>query len=403
MAKVRARPDNGKLFIDFRYQNKRCRELTALDDTSVNRKRLEKLAKRIDAEIAAGVFDYSKLFPNSKRAQQFQQPQAVGNTGDHQEDVETPDSPQLKAFAQTWFAENDLRWKRSYRKKLHDIWEKKLHPQFGEKKVSDISKPEILQFRAQLAKVRRGKEEGLSPSRINQIMNLLEQLLEEAADRFDFNTPFKGIKPLRIPRTQIDPFSLEEVQQFLATVPASWRPYWLVRFFTGMRTSEIDGLKWKYVDFERREIIVMETRVEGEEDTPKTDGSQRAIQMSDIVLQALEDQKAHTAELSEYVFCTRYGYPLTYRNVNNRVWYPTLAKAGLKRRNPYQTRHTAATLWLAAGESPEWIARQMGHSNTKMLFTTYSRYVPNLTRQDGSAMDRLLKSRFNEQAWRAPE
>jgi integrase len=28
----------------------------------------------------------------------------------------------------------------------------------------------------------------------------------------------------------------------------------------------------------------------------------------------------------------------------------------------YQTRHTAATPWLAAGEAPEWIARQLGHA-----------------------------------------
>ena len=63
---------------------------------------------------------------------------------------------------------------------------------------------------------------------------------------------------------------------------------------------------------------------------------------------------------------------------------------GYNKRRPYQTRHTAATLWLAAGEAPEWIARQMGHSTTEMLFKVYSRYVPNLTRQDGSAMERLL-------------
>ena len=55
---------------------------------------------------------------------------------------------------------------------------------------------------------------------------------------------------------------------------------------------------------------------------------------------------------------------------------------------------TAATLWLASGEAPEWIARQLGHANTEMLFKVYSRYVPNLTRRDGSAIDRLLASRF---------
>ena len=59
-------------------------------------------------------------------------------------------------------------------------------------------------------------------------------------------------------------------------------------------------------------------------------------------------------------------------------------------------RHTAATLWLASGEAPEWIARQLGHTSTEMLFRVYSRYVPNLTRQDGSAMERLLASQMSQ-------
>ncbi|BBE11161.1 hypothetical protein HH1059_20760 [Halorhodospira halochloris] len=36
----------------------------------------------------------------------------------------------------------------------------------------------------------------------------------------------------------------------------------------------------------------------------------------------------------------------------------------------------------------------MGHSDTKMLFTVYSRYVPNLTRRDGSAIERLLSAQL---------
>lgn len=56
----------------------------------------------------------------------------------------------------------------------------------------------------------------------------------------------------------------------------------------------------------------------------------------------------------------------------------------------YRCRHTAATLWLAAGENPEWIAKQIGHTTTEMLFRVYSRFVPNMTRQDGSAFERML-------------
>lgn len=45
---------------------------------------------------------------------------------------------------------------------------------------------------------------------------------------------------------------------------------------------------------------------------------------------------------------------------------------------------------LAAGENPEWIARQLGHADVSMLVSTYSRFVPNLTRKDGSAFLGLL-------------
>jgi integrase len=34
----------------------------------------------------------------------------------------------------------------------------------------------------------------------------------------------------------------------------------------------------------------------------------------------------------------------------------------------------------------------MGHANTEMLFRVYSRYVPNLTRQDGSAANRMFSN-----------
>ena len=61
---------------------------------------------------------------------------------------------------------------------------------------------------------------------------------------------------------------------------------------------------------------------------------------------------------------------------------------------PHRSGQTAATLMLASGENPEWIARTLGHTNTDMLFRVYSRYVPNLTRQDGRAFAGLINSRL---------
>ena len=176
----------------------------------------------------------------------------------------------------------------------------------------------------------------------------------------------------------------------LERVRPDYRTYLTVRFFTGMRTAEINGLLWQYVDLARRQILIRETLVAGRREGTKTPESRREIQVSPVVDEALRAQEKVSRGRSEYVFCLRNGTPIQHQNFTNRVWYPLLRHLGLKKRRPYQTRHTAATLWLAAGENPEWIARQMGHTTTEMLFRVYSRYVPNLTRQDGSAMGRLL-------------
>ena len=257
--------------------------------------------------------------------------------------------------------------------------------------VSQITKADILGFRAELSKVNaRGKTTPLSARRINKIFGPLRQILCEAADRFDFRTPFHNIKQLKFRKTDIKPFTLEEVRQIINTVRPDFKHYYTVRFYTGMRTGEVDGLKWKYVDFERRLILVRETVVAGDEEYTKNDGSQRDIQMSQVVYDALKEQEKSTRQLSPFVFCNSLGTPLAHKNITNRVWYPLLRHLGLEKRRPYHCRHTAATLWLASGENPEWIARQMGHTNTEMLFRVYSRFVPNLTRQDGSAFERLL-------------
>ena len=128
----------------------------------------------------------------------------------------------------------------------------------------------------------------------------------------------------------------------------------------------------------------------GSMDYTKNDHSQREIAMSTPVYDALQEQINRTKDRT-FVFCNAEGHPLNYNNVAKRVWYPLLRHLKLLPRKPYQSRHTAATLWLAAGENPEWIARQMGHATTEMLFRVYSRYVPNITRQDGSAFEALLQ------------
>lgn len=408
MSSIRCRTDNNLLFFEFRINQVRCREQTLLPDTPANRKRLQKVLDKIDSEVAAGTFSYANYFPNSKaigrlakvktiRERAPTTTQALAGVADANAIARSAVEPNFKDFANQWFDERSIEWRRSHIRSLLSTMNGHLMPYFGQKVVSSITKSDILEFRATLAKVKgRGNKDGLSAKRINEIIGLLRQILSEAADRFEFTSPLLNIKKLRQRKTDVEPFTLVDVQMILATARDDYKSYFTTRFFTGMRTGEIHGLKWKYVDFDMHIIRVRETFVLGEDEYTKTDGSQRDIRMSPPVFDALKAQYEVTGNLSEYVFCNRLGEPLDNKNFSDRVWYPLLRHLGLKERRPYQMRHTCATLWLASGEAPEWIARQMGHTSTEMLFRVYSRFVPNLTRQDGSAMDRLLASQLSQ-------
>lgn len=406
MGKIRVREETGCLFFDFRIEGQRCREQTALKDTKANRKRMEKMLEKIEQSIMLGTFEYAKFFPGSPRASAFNKgfentlPTSRNLDVDRQTHSRTSavfqqNTPRFSEFAETWFSENQPAWRINTQKAARSHLNRYLLPKFGNLQVHSIQKGDLLGFRTDISSKEKGNTgRTISPKTVNEIMGSLLAILKEAASRFEFKNPGEGIKRLKVQKTHVDPLSLDEVQLFLESIRQDYYNYFLIRFYTGMRSGEVHGLKWENVDFERREILVRESITNGRTEYTKNDGSQREIYMSQPVLDALSRQKAATGGFSEYVFCTNNAKPLDTKNVNARIWKPTLRMLGLKERRLYQTRHTAATLWLAAGESPEWIARQMGHTTTEMLFRVYSRYIPNLTRQDGSAFERLLASRF---------
>jgi len=397
MAKVRARADTKKLFIDFRYQGIRCREQTLLSDTVRNRKQLETLIQRMEAKMLVGDFDYAKFFPGSKNLKKLEEAGALPKNGESVLGQSESTTSLFTDFADQWFLECKIQWRNSHTRNVESILNGSLKPAFKNKRIGDITKADILAARNKLARRKgRGTNGLMSPKTINSHMTILRMILTEAAERFDFTNPYLNIKPLKQQKVHIEPFSLNEVEKILETVREDYRNYYAVRFYTGMRTGEIDGLKWEYVDFEEREILVRETLIHGQTEYTKTDGSQREIPMFGPVYEALKTQYEATGKLSKFVFCNRMGEPLDHNNVTKRVWYPLLEHLKLKKRRPYQTRHTAATLLLASGENPEWVARTLGHSSTEMLFKVYSRYIPNLTRMDGSAFERLIQSRVIE-------
>ncbi|EFL91459.1 hypothetical protein REG_1604 [Candidatus Regiella insecticola LSR1] len=52
-----------------------------------------------------------------------------------------------------------------------------------------------------------------------------------------------------------------------------------------------------------------------------------------------------------------------------------MKRAGIRYRNPYQTRHTFATMHISQGANLFWLASQMGHKGPEMLFRHYGAYL----------------------------
>lgn len=137
MASIRAR--RGKLFVDFRYMNMRCRETTNLTDTPANRKKLAKIIEKMEAEITLGVFDYAAYFPKSERAKEMT---ALADRAE----ACISRNPTFEQFADIWYEEKKIEWRPSYQDKVQTILNKYLLPEFSGKAVHAIKKNRLAGF-----------------------------------------------------------------------------------------------------------------------------------------------------------------------------------------------------------------------------------------------------------------
>lgn len=176
---------------------------------------------------------------------------------------------------------------------------------------------------------------------------------------------------------KVDPFSLKEIEKILSKA-GDMKNYWETAFFTGMRTSELHGLKWE--DISSDEVRIRRGLINGEEGDPKTEDSIRSIQ---IVIngsptrakQALYRQRLLTS-FNDYVFV----HPVTggtlTTNYTQNNFKRICKRAGVVYRNQYQTRHSFASNMLLVHAPREWLAQQMGHKDTSMITKTYGKWIP---------------------------
>ena len=342
--------------IEFQYEGERCRERVKCKPSPSNLRRLALFRDEIIDSIAIGTFDYQASFPNSKRFK-AKAPLSDNETIGHWLKVLLDRTEQTSKAS-------------TYATLTTTI--KKLDGAFGKMKLTDIKRRHVREYCEKLTCGNR---------QIRKLVSALRQAIECAVDDEIIDTnpltnfSFKKIEPPK--EDHVDPLTKEEVETLLNSLSGSFKHFCQFAIWTGLRTSELVALEWGDIDFIRgvARINKAKTQDASKAETTKTTSGTRDIKLLPPALDALKQQKAETFILGKEIFM-RDGKAYDGAEQIWRDWKRALQRAGIRYRNPYQTRHTFASFMLSAGENINWLAKQMGHSQVTTTLKHYARFMP---------------------------
>ncbi|HEO1393657.1 TPA: Arm DNA-binding domain-containing protein [Legionella pneumophila] len=348
--------------IDFTYRGVRCRETLKIEPTKANIKYAERLRGEILNAISLGTFNYQDYFPNSQRSKMFGYSVVKSTVGEL-----------LKEYME--IAEKTLEPStfNGYRKAC----EAHLYPAFGNIPIKDLSSMIIRNYVTKLELTLKTIRNILTPLR-----NTLDQALNDGmitSNPLDRLVLSKLVdKKTRSSNWEVDPFNQEEIKAILSEAKDQSRNLFQFAFYSGLRTSELIALEWGDIDWLNGIVRVSRAVVLKKEKGTKTKSGQRDVLLLPPALEALQNQKKFTFLEGTRVFYnprTNTAWE-TDGQIRKTCWTHILKKAGVRYRNPYQTRHTYASMMLSAGENSLWVAKQMGHKDTEMIIKNYGRWIP---------------------------
>lgn len=282
-----------------------------------------------------------------------------------------------------------------------------LIPALGSMKLTQL-RPEQLQ-KHYTAK----QEEGLSPRTVRYHHAVLHVALKTAVQwGLIPRNPADAVTIPRIRRTEMQTWGEHEIVQFIEAAKGS-RYYVLVytALFTGMRRSELLGLKWGDVDLMMGQIYVSRGLHHLKNGSyvfteTKSAKSRRTIALPPTVTLLLKEHLEQwklegivhgvPSKDDDLVFCTQEGKPLRPNTVT-RAWTILAKKAGLKVIRLHDARHTHASIMLKQGIHPKIVQERLGHSSIQMTLDTYSHVAPGLQEAAAVRFDEfIVPKRANE-------
>jgi integrase len=195
-----------------------------------------------------------------------------------------------------------------------------------------------------------------------------------------------------------------QFDQLVELIPEPYASMVYVAIYTGLRVSELAGLRWN--DIGTNSITIDERFCRGDWGAPKSEASNATIGVNNCVIERIHGLKELTVQVKAGNAIRRYkvvksdgpddlvfqgvrsGGPLRDNNILCRFMKPAACKLGLPWVNWRSLRTSHATWLKMAGADVKDAQAQMRHSRSSTTLDIYQQFVPESQQR---AVDRLSR------------
>jgi len=232
--------------------------------------------------------------------------------------------------------------------------------------------------------------EGLSPGSVRKVYNVLRRLFRAAEESGVIGrSPCVGIDLPPLPKKEMRFLTAVELERLATEIGPRYGPLILTAGYTGLRWSELAGLKRKRVNILKRRIDAVETVVEigGRQVTGPPKTGDRSVTLTKRLAELLDEHMKEYRDRQGYVFGAVNGGALRRSNFMRNRFRPAATRAGVAPLRFHDLRHTAAALAIAAGAHPMEIKTRLGHASIQTTLNVYGHLFKSLDERLAEALD----------------
>lgn len=251
------------------------------------------------------------------------------------------------------------------------VLDKWLIPYLGDLRLRDVTRQTINGW---VVGIRR---DGAGAPTANRALAILQGILERAREWGKIQSnPAADVKKLAHRRDdEIRARTAEEVEEIRVRLARQDAALVSVLAYVGLRPAEAFALKWRDVLDEKRHA-----RARLFAAGTKTARARRHPEVPPVIGRELRDLHVAAGQpsIEALVFPSSNGGELSRQNWRQRVWKtaldgnPEKKIAAIAYFRPYDLRHTAATLLIYEGRTPNEVAQQLGHADPGFTVRTYA-------------------------------